>query len=127
MAPTPRRTGLVHHAAFAGHDTGRGHPERPARLAAILTRLEASGLAAELDRLEPDPAPVAWIARVHDERYVLATERACAAGVRVLDAGDTSVAPASYGAALIAAGGAVQAVDRVMDGSWANAFVACRP
>jgi len=121
------RTGLVRHEAFARHDTGRGHPERPARLAAIHARLEASGLLAAVDCLEPDPAPVAWIARVHDESYVRATERACAAGVRVLDFGDTAVSEASYGAALIAAGGAVQAVDRVMDGTWANAFVACRP
>src|SRR5262245_38528226 len=127
MTPTPRRTGLVHHVAFAAHDTGRGHPERHARLAAILARLEDSGLIDELDRLEPDPAPVAWIARVHDEKYVRDVERACAAGVRVLDAGDTSVGPASFNAALIAAGGAVQAVDRVMDGTWANAFLACRP
>src|SRR5215831_15558865 len=102
MTPTPRRT-------------GRGHPERPRRLAAILARLEESGLAAELDRLEPDPAPVAWIARIHDETYVRDVERACAAGVHVLDSGDTSVGPASYGAAIVAAGGAVQAVDRVMD------------
>jgi acetoin utilization deacetylase AcuC-like enzyme len=121
------RTGLVRHEAFARHDTGRGHPERPARLAAIHARLEASGLLAEVDCLEPAPAPVAWIARVHDEGYVRAVERACAAGMRVLDAGDTVASEASYGAALIAAGGAVQAVDRVMDGTWGNAFVACRP
>lgn len=127
MAPTPRRTGLVHHSVFAAHDTGRGHPERAARLAAIHERLDVSGLLAEVDRLEPDPAPVAWIARVHDGDYVRAVERACAAGVRVLDAGDTAASPASYGAALVAAGGAVQAVDRVMDGTWTNAFVACRP
>ena len=121
------RTGLVHHPAFADHDTGRGHPERAARIAAVVERLESSGLAAQMDRLTPDPAPVAWIARVHDEDYVRSVERACAAGVRVLDAGDTVASEASYGAALVAAGGAVQAVDRVMDGTWANAFVACRP
>src|SRR5262245_9231547 len=127
MAPTPRRTGLVHHPVFAAHDTGRGHPERAARLAAIHARLEASGLLGDLDVLEPDPAPVAWITRVHDEEHVRRIERACAAGVRVLDAGDTIASKESYGAALVAASGAVQAVDRVMDGTWANAFVACRP
>lgn len=81
----------------------------------------------ELDVLEPDPAPVAWITRVHDEDHVQRVERLCAAGVRVLDGGDTVVSQVSYQAALVAAGGAVQAVDRVMDGVWANAFVACRP
>jgi acetoin utilization deacetylase AcuC-like enzyme len=117
----------VTHPSFARHDTGHGHPERPARLAAVLRRLEESGLAAQMDHLEPDAAPVAWIARVHDEDYVADVERACRAGVRVLDDGDTVVSRESYDAALVAAGGAVAAVDRVMDGTWANAFVACRP
>ena len=120
-------TGYVRHDVFAAHDTGRGHPERPARLAAIQARLTDTGLLAHLDVLEPDPAPVAWITRVHDEDHVARVERACAAGLRVLDAGDTVISPQSYRAALVAAGGAVQAVDRVMDGTWRNAFVACRP
>ncbi len=127
MAPSPPRTGFVTHPVFERHDTGRGHPERPARLAAIRRRLDDSGLAARLDVLTPDPAPVAWITAVHDEDYVAGVGRACAAGVHVLDAGDTVVSEASYDAALVAAGGAVQAVDRVMDGTWRNAFVACRP
>jgi len=126
MTPRPP-TGLVTHPLFAKHDTGRGHPERAARLAAVLARLDESGLSSRLDRLEPDPAPVAWIARVHDEDYVADVERACAAGVRVLDGGDTVVSKESHHAALVAAGGAVAAVDRVMDGTWKNAFVACRP
>jgi acetoin utilization deacetylase AcuC-like enzyme len=122
-----RRTGLVHHPVFAAHDTGHGHPERPARLAAVLARLESSGLLAQVDRFTPDPAPVAWLMAVHDEDYVERVERACASGVRVLDFGDTVVSEDSWQAALVAAGGAVQAVDKVMDGVWANAFVACRP
>src|SRR6185295_8819497 len=87
MTPSARRTGLVTHPVFARHDTGRGHPERAARLAAVVQRLEASGLASQMDRLVPDPAPVAWITRVHDGDYVAGVERACAAGVRVLDGG----------------------------------------
>src|SRR5688500_9396012 len=106
-APTGTRTGFVSHPVFARHDTGHGHPERAARLAAIHERLATSGLLSQLDRLEPDPAPVAWITRVHDEDMVRRTERACAAGVRVVDAGDTIVSKDSYQAALVAAGGAV--------------------
>jgi len=127
MNASAPRTGLVRHPVFQRHDTGRGHPERAARLAAIEDRLSSSGLMKELDVLEPDPAPVAWITRVHDESHVRRVERLCASGVRVLDAGDTVVSETSYEAALVAAGGAVQAVDRVMDGVWKNAFVACRP
>jgi acetoin utilization deacetylase AcuC-like enzyme len=117
----------VHHAVFGRHDTGRGHPERPARLAAIMTRLSESGLLGELDRLEPGPASAACVARIHDAGYVEAALGACAAGIRVLDGGDTVVSEASGMAALVAAGGAVEAVDRVLDGVWRSAFVACRP
>jgi acetoin utilization deacetylase AcuC-like enzyme len=127
MSANSPRTGFVRHPVFRRHDTGRGHPERAARLAAVEDRLASSGLLAELDVLEPDAAPVTWIARVHDEDHVRRVERLCASGVRVLDAGDTIVSESSWEAALTAAGGAVEAVDRVMDGTWANAFVACRP
>jgi acetoin utilization deacetylase AcuC-like enzyme len=41
--------------------------------------------------------------------------------------GDTTLSPGSYEAALRAAGGAVHAVDEVMAGRAANAFVATRP
>jgi len=34
-------TGLVYDPAFLRHDTGPGHPESPARLAAIMRHLEA--------------------------------------------------------------------------------------
>ena len=41
--------------------------------------------------------------------------------------GDTSMSPGSYEAALRAVGGGMQAVDEVMSGKVANAFVAVRP
>ncbi len=47
-------------------------------------------------------------------------------GLIALDA-DTSMSPGSFEAALRAAGGAVHAVDEVMSGRAANAFVATRP
>jgi acetoin utilization deacetylase AcuC-like enzyme len=45
----------------------------------------------------------------------------------VLDEGDTHVSADSWRAALCASGGAIAAVERVMDGTWKNAFVAARP
>ena len=52
---------------------------------------------------------------------------AAATGSAVLDGGDTVVSSDSYEAALVAVGGALEAVDRVLDGDWTNAFAACRP
>jgi acetoin utilization deacetylase AcuC-like enzyme len=51
----------------------------------------------------------------------------CARGGGLLDGGDTVVSRGTWRAALLAAGGAVLAADRVLDGRSANAFVACRP
>ena len=112
---------------FARHDTGPGHPERSQRLDAIARRLEASGLLSEL-AVEVAPAAAREsIALVHDPAYVREVESAVAGGARVLDEGDTRVSSDSFRAALAAAGGAVLAADRVLDGTWTNAFVAARP
>jgi acetoin utilization deacetylase AcuC-like enzyme len=121
------RTGLVESAHAGRHDTGPGHPERAARVAAIRRRLEADGLLAELDLAEAPQAARGDLARVHSGTYLDAAERAIARGARVLDEGDTRVSAGSWQAALAAAGGACLAVDRVLDGTWENAFVLARP
>lgn len=121
------RTAILASPRSARHDTGPGHPERAARLAAIERRLEASGLLTEVERVEAPAAQTAWIERVHDAVYVRDVEGAIARGARVLDEGDTRVSADSYRAALTAAGGAVRAVEGVVDGTWRNAFVAVRP
>jgi acetoin utilization deacetylase AcuC-like enzyme len=112
---------------FSRHDTGSSHPERAGRLAAISRRLEGSGLYADLVVEEAPLADRAHVARVHDPAHVAAVESAVARGVRVLDEGDTRVSSESFRAALAAAGGAVRAVDLVLDGVCDNAFVAARP
>jgi len=112
---------------FARHDTGPGHPERATRLAAVAERLEACGLLSELALEDAPPAGRAAILRIHGAGHVARAEAAISRGARVLDEGDTRVSSDSYRAALAAAGGAVRAVDLVMDGRYANAFVAARP
>jgi acetoin utilization deacetylase AcuC-like enzyme len=119
-------TGLVYHPACVEHDTGRAHPERPQRLRAVRERLDASGLAGELEVLEPRTATRAELLRIHDARHLDAMEARCARGPGSLD-GDTHVGPASWRAALLAAGGMLEAVEKVERGEWRNAFVAVRP
>ncbi len=67
------------------------------------------------------------LARVHDAAHIETVESAVALGARVLDEGDTHISAGSFRAALAAAGGAVRAVDGVLEGTWENAFVAVRP
>jgi len=121
------RVGLVEHPSFLAHDTGRGHPERPERLRAILSRIEEAGLRTDLDVWKPAAAGPDAVTALHDPRVVERAASVSAAGGGVLDGGDTVVSRESYQAALVAVGGALGAVDRVLDGSWDRAFVACRP
>jgi len=122
-------TGFVFHPVFLEHDTGAGHPERPARLIAILERLESGGVLADLERLEPRAATAAEVELVHAPGHLDALRDACAEagdGLFHLDP-DTPVCRASAEAALRATGAALEALERVATGTWRNAFCAVRP
>ncbi len=119
-------TGLFDSDVFLQHDSGAGHPERPARLAAIRQGLERSGLLSRLVRVEPQPATLAELGAVHDAGYVDALRRFCKQGGGHLDA-DTHVGTKSWGAALAAAGAAIGAAVDVLEGRLSRAFCAVRP
>ncbi len=119
-------TALFTHPGFDAHVTPEGHPERVARLQAIRAALGGSEFDA-LDRREAPIADRAELLRVHPEAYVAQIEAAIPdEGAVALDA-DTFVSPGSLTAALRAVGGAVAAVDAVIEGGVRNAFVAGRP
>ena len=119
-------TGFVFHPRCVEHDAGRGHPERPDRLRAIQARLTSSGLGSELDVREPRRASEEELARVHAREHVARVRAAAARGPCALD-GDTTVSALSFEAALRAAGGVLEACERVLAGEWKNAFCAVRP
>jgi acetoin utilization deacetylase AcuC-like enzyme len=117
---------LLTHPASYGHEMGAGHPERPDRIRAIERALEEPAFKT-LARQSAPRAARADLVRVHPEAYVAAIEEAAPAkGITRLDA-DTSMSPGTLEAAMRAAGGAAFAVDEVMSGRAANAFVATRP
>lgn len=114
------------HPAFLEHQTPLGHPERPDRLRAIERVMEAE----RFQTLERDQTPLGRLedARLaHRAAYVdVITRAAPTEGLVRLDA-DTTMSPGSLEAALRGVGGAMMAVDEVMTGRVANAFVASRP
>jgi acetoin utilization deacetylase AcuC-like enzyme len=119
-------TALYTHPDFDRHVTPDGHPERVARLQAIAAALSAPEFDA-LDRRDAPLADRADVLRVHPEAYIARIEAAIpASGFRSLDA-DTHLSPGSLPAALRAVGGCTAAVDAVIGGEVANAFVAGRP
>ncbi len=120
------RTLLYTDPLFQAHDTGPGHPERSARLEAVLEALERESLAGA-ERRGPVAAGVEQISRVHDRHYVEATLAAIPQEGRLGLDPDTVVSPNSGAAALSAAGSVCAAVDSVVGGEADNAFCAVRP
>ncbi|HEX6644600.1 MAG TPA: hypothetical protein VF037_07980, partial [Gemmatimonadales bacterium] len=88
------------------HDAGPGHPERPARLEAILAALRTDPL---VELREPPPADRALLEAVHAPGYLARLEALAAAGGGRLDE-DTVMNASSWKAALHAAGGATAAI-----------------
>jgi acetoin utilization deacetylase AcuC-like enzyme len=117
---------FLSHPACLEHLMPMGHPERPERLRAVEQALEDEKFQT-LAREQAPRAPLEIVALCHLMDYVDAIRDATPAdGMVRLDA-DTSMSPGSCEAALRAVGGGMQAVDEVMTGKAANAFVAVRP
>ncbi len=117
---------LLSHAACLAHATPAGHPERPDRMRAIDRALSLEAFAG-LDRREAPSGTDAAILLCHPERHLAhIVSSAPASGLTHIDA-DTVMTPGTLEAARRGVGGAVAAVDAVMAGEAANAFVATRP
>jgi len=117
---------LITHPACLEHVMPLGHPERPERLRAVESALEAEKFQT-LERELAPLAPLEVVALCHPMDYIVALRDASPAeGIIHLD-GDTSMSPGTFEAALRAAGGGIHAVDEVVGKKAANAFVATRP
>lgn len=79
-----------------------------------------------LTEITPQQAAKGVVQAAHTPQHFKCVEEAVEQGFDRLDA-DTVISMESFDAALFAAGGAVAAVDAVMSGEAANAFVAVRP
>lgn len=111
---------------FREHDTGPGHPERPARIDAVHEGVLAHGLAELLLPLSPREATDEELLRVHVSAHLRRVERFCELGGGHLDA-DTVVGYRSAELARLAAGAALEAVELLRGGAASGAFIAARP
>ncbi|HEX8834326.1 MAG TPA: histone deacetylase, partial [Abditibacteriaceae bacterium] len=110
---------------FTLHATPSGHPERPARMAAIEQALDAANLWPRLQLPPFGMVSEEQIRLCHSTR-MLDQIRELAQRGGAIDP-DTHVSSRSYDVARLAAGAAVSAVDALLDGEANNAFVAARP
>ena len=121
------KTALVHHPIYQKHDTGFGHPETPLRYERVMKALrEDEELWNSLVEIAPEKASKGLIQAAHTPQHFKLVENGFSEGLDRLDA-DTTISMQSFDASLFAAGGAIAAVDAVMQGVTKNAFVVVRP
>lgn len=124
-----KKTAILYTSKYLKHNPGVSHPESPNRLKAIMKELKASGF---LDReecsiIKPKPARTEDVKLVHNPDYIKFVEKFCQRGGGVLDLGDTVASRESFDVALQAVGGAIKAVELVMETEFRNAFAFVRP
>jgi acetoin utilization deacetylase AcuC-like enzyme len=117
--------GLLYDPIYLEHDTGT-HPENAGRLRAVVARLREQGLWDQVRHLLAEPARWEALEAVHEAAYLRILAEVSAAGGGWLTA-DTVMSARSYGAARLAAGAAVRAVEAVLAGETQQAFALLRP
>jgi acetoin utilization deacetylase AcuC-like enzyme len=120
----PRMGLYLSHPSSLEHDTG-AHPENPSRLRAIEAALDGAEWPG-LTRLQAPSATREQLGRVHSPQHIAGIEEFCARGGGMIDI-DTVASERSFEAALHAAGGAVEAVDRLLAGEDRFALCGLRP
>ncbi|CAG0949267.1 partial histone deacetylase 6, partial [Methanosarcinales archaeon] len=117
------RTGIIYHPDYLKHNTGL-HPERKERLLSIIAHLKETGMLEKLELVEPKSAKIEEIRYIHPEDYIEKARRYSELEMP-LDP-DTVLSSDSYEVALLAAGGAITAVDSVID-AFDSSFALVRP
>ncbi|OZI12601.1 class II histone deacetylase [Bacillaceae bacterium SAS-127] len=135
-----KKTGFVCDESYFWHDTGNGalfmppggwietdmHSENPATKRRFKNLMERSGLMKHLTQIAPRPASVEDIQLYHSKEYMEKVKQLSAIGSG--DAGKHAlVGKGSYEIALLSAGGAITAVEEVVNGRIDNAYALTRP
>lgn len=115
---------LIASERFAEHMTPPGHPESPER-AEVMDAVAAEWRGRGGEVVAPREASREQLARVHAPEHLRRMGEA--AGISVALDPDTYTSPDTYEVALLSAGAAVDAVERVMGGGHKRAFVLSRP
>jgi len=107
---------IITSSEYLKHDEP-GHPEHAGRLRAIEKALDDSGLRPRLKAIAPRPATVEELTTVHTPGYVTTLKQVMDKAPGYIDYAPTYIVPESYDVATLAAGGALRAVEAVLDAS----------
>jgi acetoin utilization deacetylase AcuC-like enzyme len=142
-----RRTGLVFDERYLGHDTGmqstvfmrdgsfqlgpEPHPSSAYITQRIKQFLDGSGLTAQMQSISARAATDDELATYHTREFIAGVRAHVEGGPIKGDWGeiesDTPLSHGSFDAAIFAAGGAMNAVQAVMNGEVRNAYALLRP
>ncbi len=118
---------VISHHKCGNHNMGDDHPEAPQRLGAIQDQLLSSGLEYVIKQFDATPIDRSIIELAHDKEYVdYIFNNAPLEGTFTID-DDTQMTPSTLPAALLSAGAAINAVDKIMAKEITSAFCATRP
>ncbi len=120
-------TSILIDPIYREHLVGCDHPERPERFDAVVEGLQRAGLLDRLGRVDRRMATEEELLLCHTREYLRTARRDVEAGQSHLSTGDTDITGNSWEIAVMAVGGALNAVDAVMTGAARNAFCAVRP
>jgi acetoin utilization deacetylase AcuC-like enzyme len=120
--------GLVYHDDYLLHEHTPTHPERRERLTYTMDQLREEGVLShpEVSLVEPEPADEEEMRRVHTDDYLEKLKGMSEEGRGALSV-DTHISEHTWDSALLAAGGVIEGVDRVLDGEDDASFVLSRP
>jgi acetoin utilization deacetylase AcuC-like enzyme len=120
-----RKTMLVADRRYMNHFAGRVHPERPARIEALIEMAQSLNRSA-LKHSAPREASLEELTLCHSEEYVAMVERTAKSECTDFDP-DTHASSETWATARLAAGGVLTAAEAVVDGEADNAFALVRP
>jgi len=120
------RTVYATHPRYTEHDFP-GHPERADRIRAVWRGLADTGLAARMRARRPAPVEMAAVLAVHTAEYLELLRRISAMHHTTFLDSDTYAGPDALAIALLSAGGVMEAVGAVLDGSADNGLAVTRP
>jgi acetoin utilization deacetylase AcuC-like enzyme len=124
--PLMAKTGIVKDPIYLEHKTGSYHPESPERLEVIYEMLEDKDMAGRFEAIHPREATREEIELIHEPSYFDRVATTAGKSHSSLDP-DTQTSEKSFEAALLACGGFLLGIDRVMNGELDNAFALIRP
>ena len=118
---------MIYHPDALLHDPGAGHPERPARLEAIVQQLKDQALWDEVLHLQPQLAPRRALLRAHSPAHLDQVAALARVERPIYVSQDTAASPNTHRAALLAAGAPRTAIDALLAGRADHAFCCMRP